>query len=122
MLYHTQIGLPKVELPAIMDLFYSNHAKRASNSDRYGSIKLQNTLDLNKVKVIEVETCDYDSEIIKVLVRQPYNDHLDLCTVISLRNKVEDKYVVKTVWLNEKVDSHKTLDHSKYSKPSTKAS
>ncbi len=115
MLYHAEIGIPfTVSLPPILDLFYSDHAKAAAKNDRLGQIRLRTSLKTDKVKIIEVETCNRTGEPIKVLVRQHHDNYNDVCLAISLRANADNKFLVKTVWLNDKHDLHRTLDTAKY--------
>ena len=114
MLYHRDIGFPQsldLKYQYTFDLTYSKHAQEAANSDRYGEIKLPQGVSFPKSSVVEVETED-DVTITKMVVRYnyPLNDKLDLCLVI-----IPQTGFVKTVWINEAKDKHKTLDKSKYS-------
>lgn len=113
-LYHKQIGFPKTL--NLLDLYnlnvqYSNHAKTASQDDRYGSIAVKSTVSFSKNEIIEVETSD-NKKISKVVVRIPYSSDCDLVMAIEMENTM-----VKTVWLNQKNDAHRTLDRNKYDNP-----
>ncbi len=112
MLYHHQVFMPKNLLmpTAPFLLNYSTHAKIAANNDRYGLIKLPASIDPKYAKVIEVETDDNDN-VIKIVYRTPYNNQKALCIVV-----VPAERLVKTVWLNERLDKHQTLNTSKYSR------
>ena len=57
--------------------------------------------------IIEVEI--KNSNLYKMVLRKSYNDTCDITIVIQV-----DSLNVKTVWLNEKSDSHKTLNKSRY--------
>lgn len=109
-LYHRDIYIPKVKFSdKNYPVSYGKHALEAAETDRYGLIKLPKTVNMINVQIIEIEI-KY-SRIEKVLIRMPYNNHLDLCMVI-----IPDRFFVKTVWLNAHDDKHKTLDESKYNK------
>jgi len=56
-LYHYVTGLPKVELPNYIALFYGRHAKDQMMSDRYGVIAPPFSLDVTRAKIIEMEIC-----------------------------------------------------------------
>jgi hypothetical protein len=113
MLYHTEVYLPekiKEQLPKEkISLRYSNHAKRACRNDRYGNIPEMKAVYPKYAKVIEVET--EAGQPIKSVYRLPFNQDLDICLVVLIETGL-----VKTVWLNSKDDSHKTLDTNKYAK------
>lgn len=53
--------------------------------------------------------------VTKMAVRFPYNDKLDIVLVIS----PSDGFV-RTVWANEKGDTHKTLNLYKYADPNSR--
>lgn len=108
-LYHFELGIPKAAQLRFgkMPLNYSGHAQRASQNDRYGTIELPKYLDTNTAQVIEVEM--RGRETLKIVYRVKYNEILDLVLVV-----IPDRGFVKTVWLNQRNDLHKTLDASRY--------
>src|ERR1700759_1712875 len=113
MLYHCLFDYPKsLELKEayIITPKYSNHSLQAAKDDRYGIIKLPETVTFSQRNIIEVETSN-DIDVDKVLVRIPYNKELDLCLVILLKTNI-----VKSLWANLKTDTHKTLNKQKYNK------
>jgi len=111
MLYHAEIGFPKVNLwSGCLSLSYSIHALQAANSDRYGHMALPSTLDIAAAQIIEIEV--ESSKVVKTLYRISYSDRLDICLAVLANG------FVKTVWFNEKTDKHFTLDVSKYARPS----
>lgn len=113
-LYHYQLGLPKVQLPqGVALLEYTGHAKRAANDDRYGVITLPVALDTSAAKVIEVEVDG--NAVTKVLYRVSYDHKHDLCLAVIPRRY--GAWLVKTVWLNRKDDTHRTLDEKRYTRP-----
>lgn len=110
-LYHTDIFIPTdLKLPkGTIFLNYSRHAKRAAISDRYGHIPLPDAINLSDYKVIEVEVIE--DEVTKVLYRGQLDEERDLCIVL-----IPSSSFVKTVWVNLRSDTHRTLDTSKYVK------
>lgn len=88
---------------------YGDHARFEAQVDRYGKIALPKTLDLSKMKVIEVEVID--GRVTKILFRGSLDATRDLCIVLT-----SDMYV-KTVWVNLKSDNHRTLNRAKYDLP-----
>jgi hypothetical protein len=112
-LYHSQIGLPKnVEwfFGRSYLLTYSRHAQLSCLNDRYGVIrKPPFQAQVTRENIIEVET--QGNLIIKIVIRVSYDERFDV--VIALIPDF-DIATVKTIWLNEKNDFHKTLDKSKY--------
>lgn len=109
-LYHAKLGLPTgVRLPyGVIQLVYSEHAKRAAFER--GITSLPDYLDLSRCRIIEVETDG--RKAVKVVYRLSHNERLDLVIVVLLKAT----YLVKTVWVNDKNDSHKTLCEAKYEK------
>jgi hypothetical protein len=107
-LYHAEFGFD-MELPdCIYILRYTKHALTQANNDRYGKIKLKLTFDTRRATPIEVEI-DSTGRISKIVYRVDYSDSHDAIYVIVPYNSA-----VKTVWLNEKSDTHPTLDASRY--------
>ena len=114
-LYHKDIGFPSVNLPeGIYELKkYSNHAMRAAKDDRYGEAKkLPSHVDMSQADLVEIEV--NNNKVIKAVVRTHYDDKLDL--IIVFMPQTHNNFV-KTVWFNEKVDQHRTLNRSAYNIP-----
>lgn len=119
-LYHRQIGFPKnwIDLlprnfsPFDVKLKYGSHAREEAFSDRYGSIQLPQSLSFKEggVKLFELEI--KDGVVVKMGVRMHHDELNDIIVIFQ----PQDGFV-RTVWLNRKDDSHKTLDASKYRKP-----
>lgn len=111
-LYHADIWLPEVLTKQIKPLFslsYSVHARQAARNDRYGEIVNLPRHYIPRIsKTIELESDD-NYNLIKVVARQYYNEWFDLILVVNVEAKL-----VKTVWLNSRLDLHKTLDRTKY--------
>ena len=111
-LYHKLVFLPKINKPdADYPCVYTQHAREAALTDKYGVIILPNSYNLANSDIIELEIKNND--INKLVIRAPYNNKYDLTIVISFYSGV-----IKTVWLNKKDDNHDTLDKNKYIKES----
>lgn len=111
-LFHTDIGLPKnfVKPTGRVRLVWSRHADRARTDDRYGIIRRFSTATLDRLNVIEVGM--EGEKVCKILFRGRYTEDLDVCMVLVPMTK--GSWLVKTVWVNERNDTHRTLDRSKY--------
>lgn len=110
-LYHCEVGFPRwFKAPTnTIRPRYGNHARFEAKVDLYGHIDLPKTLDLSKMKVIEIGV--EDGRVAKILFRGPLDSTRDLCIVI------QSDGVVRTVWVNLKTDKHRTLDRTKYCIP-----
>lgn len=116
MIYNVQFGpLPYIlELPEEMPLAFSKHAVAASMSDRYGFVRLEASFSTLGAEVVEIETATDTDWPIKAVIRRSH-DHLhDICLVVLLEPESNGKYFVKTLWLNEKRDKHRTLKRERY--------
>lgn len=111
-LFHSEIRLPDgfVAPTARVRLLWTKHADRARRDDRYGMIPRFETATLGNLRVIEVGM--ENGRIAKILFRGQMNADLDVCMVLMPTTRTS--WTVKTVWINERNDSHKTLDRSKY--------
>jgi hypothetical protein len=112
MLYHCELGFPK-NIPnnfGTILLDYSRHALEASQNDRYGTIRLPRTLDTEKAKLIEIEVIK--GQLTKAVYRCEHCNKFDIVIVV-----IPNARKVKTVWLNRKIDKHKTLNRNKYCVP-----
>lgn len=117
-LYHYQLGIPfNLSLPSRLNVTYSRHALRAASEDRYGSIDLPSAINTTGALVVEVEAGD-NNRPVKLVLRANYNSTLDVIYVILTHSLPDNSFMVKTVWLNEKNDAHKTLDVTRYCKVS----
>lgn len=114
-LYHIDVYMPDglKMLNGKYMLQYSQHALNASRNDRYGNIKLPETLHTSSYRVIEVETDNY-RRVIKVVYRCTMSKTHDLSIVCI--PEANGWMFVKTVWANHHLDEHKTLDRSKYAR------
>ena len=107
-LYHKDVYLPKInKVNRDFKVEYTHHAIEAAYNDRYEEIVLPETINLAKSEIIEIEV--KNGEIVKILIRTKYNSRYDLNLAIIPQN-----LKVKTVWLNDVNDDHKTLKVEKY--------
>jgi hypothetical protein len=112
-LYHFEIGFPK-NLPAfrpVIGLIPSRHAESACWNDRYGVITLPKNFLPGVAKVIEIET-DERGNVVKILARQQHNERTDVVYAFLVQSKL-----IKTAWLQERNDLHKTLRRENYAVP-----
>ena len=113
MLYHNEVHWPRrvrSQLPnGIKTVVYSNHAVHESKRDRYGHVQLPQSVDLSQAFIFEAE--EFSGKIVKVVFRYPLNDGRDI-VMAAIPDK--SQLYIKTVWMNETTDNHKTLDKSRY--------
>jgi hypothetical protein len=109
-LYHAEIRLPEgFTMPtARVTLEWTRHADKSRTDDRYGIIPKFTSIPLSSFKPIEVGV--ENGKVVKIVVRGRWTKDLDVIFVL-IPGKT---YTVKTVWINEYRDSHKTLDRSRY--------
>ena len=107
-LYHFQLCIPHPYKKPVYEgnLEYSAHARREAESDRYGQIPLPERFDARGATLIEVEAVD--AVVVKQLWRQKLDDSRDLVLAINRDGSV------RTVWVNVRNDTHRTLDPSRY--------
>lgn len=115
-LFHSELGFPSTFRPptGVRPLQYSHHAKQAATDDRYGNIELPSNLNLDEMKLIEVGV--ENGSVSKFLYRGKMDDTRDICIVVIPKPRGE-KWFVKTVWINENNDKHRSLDVTKYLVP-----
>lgn len=109
-LYHADIRLPDgFSLPADrVSLRWGVHADKARTDDRYATIPKFDTIPLAAFNVVEVGL--EGRKVAKVVVRGHWTKDLDVVFVLIPGRE----WFVKTVWINERTDSHGTLDRSRY--------
>lgn len=121
--YHREVYLPSSIsrlIPRVkLALVYTNHALRASQSDRYGRIALPDQVDLSDpgADIFELtieKTRGGRPRVSALLARIPYDTLFDVTFVVVLENAIG---VVKTVWLNLRDDRHRTLNRAAYVQP-----
>lgn len=110
-LYHKEIGFPKnMKFRPVANLIPSGHALREASSDRYGAFTIPSEFDPVSWDVIEIEVAN--GALHKIVARKQYDATRDIVMAFLVRDRV-----IKTVWINERNDAHKTLDRSAYAKP-----
>ena len=95
---------------ARVSLNWTRHADSARTNDRYGIIPKVDTIPLSCFSVVEVGV--ENNKVCKIVVRGHWTKDLDVVFVLIPNACLP--WTVKTVWINERNDSHKTLDRSKY--------
>ena len=110
MLWHSDIRLPDgYRLPSCtVTLSWGSHA-RGRYFDKVGG-SLPHSIPLSDFATVEVET--KGRKVLKVVVRGSFDDCDDIVYVLIPRGG--NPWFVKTVWLNSKTDTHKTLDRQRY--------
>lgn len=88
-----------------MRLRYSRHALEQSDARHLKLDHLPVTLPYT-FEVVEAQV--WRGEVLKWLVRLPYNDVRDLCLVLNPTG------YVRTLWTNDKMDNHATLQKGRY--------
>lgn len=111
--YHCDVRMPDNFVPPThrVNLIWTKHAINARWDDRYGHIPQFESIPLHNFKVIEV-TLDNNDDIVKYVVRGHFSKDIDIVFVLIPTDT--DTWVCKTVWANERSDTHKTLDKSRY--------
>lgn len=131
-LFHRDLGFPKgfAANPPTgkKNLEWSYHAEGSRLDDRYGEIPRIDHFNPENWSLIELGVEDQGngrSRISKLVYRAELDDDFDMCIVVIPRGKnakgQPSPWLVKTVWLNEANDSHKTLNRTKYKIPAEPA-
>lgn len=110
-LYHRDLGLPTgfVRPQHTVTVDYGSHARMEAMTDRYGDFYLPPKVNLSEFEVIEVGM--ENGKVAKILFRGELDDVRDICIVLIPRRPA---WFCKTVWVNVRTDTHRTLDKSKY--------
>jgi hypothetical protein len=99
--YNEAVYMPKLDIKNVdVQLRYSPHSLEKAQVK--GIEDLPDFINLRQVDIVEMEVAN--GKPFKVLARQPYDGRYDLVHVILLSGMI-----VKTVWLNDRTDNHKTL-------------
>lgn len=116
-LFHRDIGFPRnVQWPCgLYDLQYGHHAITEARRDRYGDVSklLPKELNTQAAQVIEAEI--EGRRAVKIVYRIRLDEKRDLCLAISTNSR---QWFVRTIWINEKTDTHQSLNCSKYERVS----
>ena len=116
-LFHaTQIHANKIKrnIKRGYTLWITNHARKASQDDRYGTFNIPTKLPI-RFDLIELE--QRSGVDTKYVVRFAYDDTRDLILVIRPDNRRRNTYVVVTCWINTVDDAHSTLNLQRYNLP-----
>jgi predicted FMN-binding regulatory protein PaiB len=108
-LYHKDVYLPQAALGAVnpgLRLRYGRHAIYAFADEGLKASELPATL--LDFQLVEAELDAHG--VTKTVVRIPWNSTNDLVLV------VQPDGFVRTVWFNEKTDTHRTLNTSRYAR------
>lgn len=114
-IYHRDIGFPSTAeiKEGFYNLTYTRHAKERQEI-KYGGLRvLPSVLNITKDKVVEIHTDD-NITAKKLLVRIGYDKKRDIVLAIQPMDGVAK---VITFWLNDKKDTHRNLDKTKYTRP-----
>ena len=115
-LYHVDIGIPAWAESALGGLAcllnYTNHARRAMADDGLTMEDMPVAYQPGMGNIIEVETCEKRRVVTKFVTRIPLNEEDDIVLVVAT-----DSRAVKTVWVNKRTDTHKTLRRDRYDVP-----
>lgn len=109
-LYHKDKYMPgAIKGGRITNLQPTDHAIKASKSDRYGEFNLPAEVEFGRDDVIEAEV--ESGRVTKLVIRKPYNNILDRIIVIR---EIRGCARIITAWLNRNSDKHNTVDLSRY--------
>lgn len=107
-LWHKDVLLPPLKpLPVRIRLWYSKHAKAVSQAR---GIRILGSITTARFEIVEVETKGHSA--VKFVLRGNYNETHDIVVVLIPQHTGD--WLVKTVWLNRRGDSHNTLNRSRY--------
>lgn len=111
LLFHKDVYIPDFAKAPIFEgaLTYSRHAKNVTAGDgQVESIPLPPVFIAKAATLVESEVNPVTGEVEKQVWRQHLDAENDLCFAMLPNG------FVKTVWLNAKRDTHKTLQRTKY--------
>ena len=121
MLYHASVFLPRKIRGCVpkdtKSVLYSFHAQSAAKTDKYGKIPLHPWYNFADGEIIEVEYYERTRHVAKLVFRFKHDDRLDIVIALSPTGD-KSTWFARTVWFNEKNDSHVTLDPTPYAKAS----
>lgn len=117
-IYHRDIGFPAsllIPQDIVLNMGLTNHAKERLTRDDYKILVMPTVIKLTCNNIVEMYTED-DINVLKLLIRVPYDYTRDIVLVIQPNFKTSRAKVI-TFWLNHKKDQHPSLDMTKYAKP-----
>jgi len=115
--YHRETGLPALPPEwrhGEYRLIYSHHAKLAFVQNRFfdRTLRPPQSLRLRPENVVEAEVSA--GRVSKIVARVPFSDRYDLVLALINPETGSQTVMVKTVWLNDVLDIHKTLNKNRY--------
>lgn len=111
LMFHKDVFIPAEARAPLHEgeVKYAQHARNvASGTDSIRAIELPAQFDASKATLVEVEINPESGEIEKQVWRQALDDKWDLCFPMIPGG------FIKTVWLNERTDTHTTLRKGRY--------
>jgi hypothetical protein len=111
LMFHKDVFIPDFAQTPLFEgkVIYSRHAKNVSaGAGGYAKIDLPAIFDASKAELIEVEVDPHTRQVTKQVWRQSLDEERDLCFPLVPGG------VIPTVWLNDKADTHETLNKRKY--------
>jgi hypothetical protein len=111
LLFHKDVFIPDFAKVPLHEgpLRYGNHAKNVTaEGGQHKSIPLPEMFVAKNATLIEVEVNPVTGEVEKQVWRQPLDNEWDMCFPMIAGG------FVKTVWLNHRTDTHKTLNKAKF--------
>lgn len=95
-------------------MIYTEHAKRAANTDKYGRIPLPNQVMFSRSDIVELTT--ENGKVAKIVIRLPYTNDINLVYVLRLMDSSQSKLLCVTCWINKSSDKHVTLNKTVFQK------
>lgn len=111
LIFHKDVFIPDFAKTPIYEgpVTYSKHAQHVSAGEGSAeAIALPPVFVAKDATLVEAEINPKTGEVEKQVWRQHLNDEYDLCFPMMPNG------FIKTVWLNAKRDTHKTLQRTKY--------
>lgn len=111
LMFHKDVFIPDFAKVPLHEgaVKYSKHAGNVCmGGGSYEQIPLPPVFVAKNATLIEVELNPVTGEVEKQVWRQPLNEEYDMCFPM-----MADGFI-KTVWLNHKTDTHKTLNKGKF--------
>lgn len=121
--YHKNVGFPTNlrKRKGTVELYYTEHALYEAAHDRLGQVHwLPSKVRLDRMEMVECDA-DADGNIYKAVYRLGYKPYMRLMLVLVILFHDDtgefEQPIVKSVWLNSRLDRHYTLQEGKYDRP-----
>lgn len=111
LMFHKDVFIPDfAQLPMFEGkLTYGHHARNVTlHNDKMDSIPLPPVFVAENATLIESEVNPTTGKVEKQVWRQPLDEHRDLCFAMIAGG------FIKTCWVNDRTDTHSTLQRGKY--------